>query len=524
MAKEDSRDSLTEYQQVQSAGVFFKDLFEREKAGLKDFSSLPSLLNLTLNKIYANLLKFVENIIGVRLYTLIDNPLLADVTPKIKSLARKLIRKKIIKKIARTPRIYPDEPWVQQYQIEIATTSAEILSYSDGRGSISGGGGGIDFDEAKAFIKTVGEGMERFCLCVYREKDLLLSSYNKVAKKALNPLSFTGISPVQRQTNLWLKIDKKSIFRWVKGFSLYNNKKTLIPAQLVYIGYKYAKGEPIIQEQISTGAAAADSFEGALCGGICEAVERDAFMIAYLNKLSPPLIDLSTVKDKELQKLLAMFKRYNLEIYAVDITTDIAIPSVLAVIIDRTGVGPVVHLGAKTNLNIKEAVSGAICEVLRGRLGFRGKVPLNDKLKKKQGLLRANPSQIMMFEDRFLFWESLDMIKDIEFLLQGPEKKIDTENLDRYKNFSDREKLKASLKILKKADIDVYGTDIATPQMKEEEIFVAKVVSPQLQPLYLNEGIRHSWGDRLFNVPVRLGYRGEPLAEKDLNQLPHPFL
>ncbi len=136
-------------------------------------------------------------------------------------------------------------------------------------------------------MKTVGEGLERFCLCVYREKHFLLSTFDKISQKALSPLSFAGISPSQRQANPRLKIDEKSVFRWVEGFSLYDKKKVFIPAQLVYVGYKYHPQEPMIREQISTGAAAADSFKGALYKGICEAVERDAFMITYFNKLSP---------------------------------------------------------------------------------------------------------------------------------------------------------------------------------------------------------------------------------------------
>jgi len=87
-----------------------------------------------------------------------------------------------------------------------------------------------------------------------------------------------------------------------------------------------------------------------------------------------------------------------------------------------------------------------------------------------------------------------------------------------------KEKLKKSLEILKKAKIDIYGVDITMPQIKEEGIYVAKVVSPQFQPLYLQEWLKHSWGERLFNVPVKLGYRDKPLSENELNSFPHPFL
>jgi len=80
------------------------------------------------------------------------------------------------------------------------------------------------------------------------------------------------------------------------------------------------------------------------------------------------------------------------------------------------------------------------------------------------------------------------------------------------------------LNLLRERKIDVCGVDITMPPIKEEGIYVAKVVSPQLQPLYLNESLRHISGERIFRAPVTLGYRKEPLLESEINQIPHPFL
>ena len=106
-----------EYQPVQPAEDFFKDLAEKEKLESKKYPSLPLLFSLMLNKIYAGLLKFVENVIGVRLYSTIDEPELVGISPRIKRLTASFIQKKFIKKISKTPRFYPDEPWLEQYQI-----------------------------------------------------------------------------------------------------------------------------------------------------------------------------------------------------------------------------------------------------------------------------------------------------------------------------------------------------------------------------------------------------------------------
>jgi len=513
-----------EYKSVNRSWQHFGDIAKEEESKIKKYPSIFLLYDSISQKIYAEALKLIEKLIGTRLYSSVEEEPWSGFAPRTKIIALNLIKKKIIKRITKIPRRYHDEPKIIQYQTETPTSYPDISAYSDGRGSFSKFGGGADLNEERAFMKAVGEGVERLCLCTYKEKDCLLSTYKEISKKAVNPLSFAGISELQRQSINGLKIDERSVFRWVQGRSLIDGKKFFIPAQSVYIGYKYCQGEPMIQQQISTGAAAADSFEEALYKGICEAVERDAFMITYLNKLSPPVIDLEAIDDPKIQETLAAFKRYKLELYVVDTTTDIGIPTMTAVIIDRTEAGLAVHVGCKTSLNIREAITGVVWETLRGRIGSRGSLSSLASREEKKAALKSDPLKISSFADRRLFWDGLDMIPKIGFLFNGQKKRISQEELDNRKDISNAEKLETVVKILQRKNIDIYGFDITMPEIKGEGIWVAKVVSPQLQPLYLMERTRHVSGQRLFNVPVAAGYYQKPLSESELNPLPHPFL
>ena len=75
-----------EYQQVQPAEAHFAGLAGQEE---------PELFNILLNRIYANLLKFAENVIGIRLYARIEEPLLAGLSSRVKRLASIFIEKKL---------------------------------------------------------------------------------------------------------------------------------------------------------------------------------------------------------------------------------------------------------------------------------------------------------------------------------------------------------------------------------------------------------------------------------------------
>jgi hypothetical protein len=116
------------------------------------------------------------------------------------------------------------------------------------------------------------------------------------------------------------------------------------------------------------------------------------------------------------------------------------------------------------------------------------------------------------------------MIEKISFMISGEKKIIDKEALNKNIGLSGREKLKIISEIIRKNEIDVYWTDITIPQIKEENIWVVKVVSPQLHPLYLDESVKHHWSERLFCVPEKIGRKNKRSEEAEINTRPHPFL
>ncbi|MCL4392934.1 YcaO-like family protein [Patescibacteria group bacterium] len=155
-----------------------------------------------------------------------------------------------------------------------------------------------------------------------------------------------------------LKININNEFSWTKGVDLYMREKILIPSQLVFLDS--IKDEKIIQQQISTGAAGGNTLNDAILRGIFKVIERDAFMIHYLAKTYGGLIDFSM--NKRLIKIKRYFKKYNLELYLVNLPTDLGIYTYMAFIIDKTGLGIPFFTGMKTGINPYNIAIGAIEE------------------------------------------------------------------------------------------------------------------------------------------------------------------
>jgi len=433
------------------------------------------------------------------------------------NLAWQLINPRIgiIRKLFRAS-TYDDEPRLFHYAAEICNTT--IFSTGGIKEEIVGG---TSINEERAKVKAIGEAIERYSLSIYLEEHLIKASYNELgSKQAINPFTVVGPSKNQRRQEKYARFLFKgySQFNWVLSHSLFDDSERLVPAQLVYVPYICGHNEPIIRLPITTGAAAGLDISDALYRGICEVVERDAFIITYLNRLSPPLVDLSSLKSDLIGTLLARFDYANLEVYVFNITTDIPIPVFLCLLIDRTGVGPAISVGAKASLNPEEAILGSIEESQQSRHWLR---TLKQGKTIKPQTMKPEWENINNLEQRGLLWSDTSMIRNLSFLLKTKKKSLGGHLSNKRKGKND--KLKTCMKILRERNQACYYVDVTTLDVEELGLKVLKVIVPDLQPLYLDERFRYWGGSRLRNVPETLGYKRAG-TQKRLNPIPHPFL
>lgn len=351
-----------------------------------------------------------------------------------------------------------------------------------------------------AILKCVGETIERYCTYSYRKSSIIFSSYDSIEGYALDPGLFEDDSRL-----------RKGKLGWIKGFNLTDNINSFIPAQLVYLNYKKANEEiQLPQPNVSTGAAGGFDHASTLLRGIYEVVERDSFMNIYLNKISAPKIDLNSLNDKIIKKILASCERYGLEVNVFDITTDLGIPTFVSLVIDKSGIGPSVSCGAKASLRANEALVGGVTESFLTRGWIRTEL-LKTKLKQPKHIT-VKPAALLQ---RGLFWSSPRKIELLDFLLKQPTMSV---NYSDFKGDAEEE-LARVVSILKKKGHTVYYTDITLPNFKKVGYLVYKVIIPTLQPLYLDEGYKILRLNRLKETAIFFGKK-----KFSLNRVPHPFL
>lgn len=412
---------------------------------------------------------------------------------------------------------YNDEPKIFEYSAKLLDNSKLTDGYR-----VDPFANGSSFNQTDAILKTIGEAIERWCLSIYGVNRFRKASYSQLKNNALDPKKVVAFSKTQLRNRNFKQFlfDSNSIFYWIKGYSLFDFKETYLPAQLVFVPYG-DYGEPIIRFPITTGAACGTSLAGAIYRGICEIVERDAFMITYLNKLTATKIDLSSIKDPRIRWLIRYHQRYFLTPFIFDITTDIDIPVFLGILIDKSGQAPAVSLGLKCDFSRRSAISGCLEEACQSRAWIRDKKILRDQ---KRDVEKEKVYTYDLLLKRAFYWYDKKMIHKLDFLLDQRSSPIKLKN--ERKEMGNRVvlKLKKALGTFQKLGLEVYFVEVTTPSIKKYGFRVVKVVIPTLQPLYLEEEYPYLGGERLYTVPKKLGYRRKKTTENELNKIPHPFL
>ncbi len=406
-------------------------------------------------------------------------------------------------------RTFNDLPFIFQYISDLKFNN------------ISGNGGGVSFNQKEALLKSVFESIERYCLFYNKKeyKNFIRSSIKDLDKKNIkyihiNNHQYFSIKQINNNSRE-LKIENKDKLYWVEGIDFYRNKEILIPCQLIFLNS--GDKEKIIQQPISTGAAGGKTLNDAILRGTFEIIERDAFMIHYLAKTYGELIDFSM--NKRLMKIKKYFKQYNLDLHLINLPTDLNVYTIMCLIIDRNVLGVPLSVGMKTGLNPLEVSLKAIEESYMS-VSFSRK----DLIELKDALKSITPNTITSIHQRTLYWLDRDKLRYINPWIKN-KRKIKFNKMRNLSKGSINNNLKFVNNILKSKNHNIYYVNIKKEEFsKYNEFEVVKVVIPTLHPFYLEEKYKYLGGNRIYDIPVKLGYYENPLKEEKLNQIPHFFL
>lgn len=348
-------------------------------------------------------------------------------------------------------------------------------------------------------------------MAYFRSKDLIYGNYRTLSRqyKVISPKKFVYFSNeqlTQEKFRNGFSFSEETSFFWTKCKNIYSGDEVLIPSQLIYCPYIFKK-EKTISFPVSTGAALGLSQEEAIYRGLCEVVERDAYMTTYLLRRHPLLIEFKNT-TRLIRNIIVKFFKYRLNMKCFLIASDIDIPTVMTVITDSGNYSPPISIGLKTDWNLENAIIGSLEEAFQIRMWIRSSM-LTDNF---EG--HSYTDKVVL--NRAKFWIKHENLPLLDFILKTPNKKIvDKKDLLKYKNVTYNGRLSMIKRLLEKMNHDAYFKKTTYGPLKNMGIVVVKCIIPGLHPMHLDEDYPYLGGERLRKLRVK--FLGE------LNTTPHPF-
>lgn len=379
--------------------------------------------------------------------------------------------------------------------------------------------GGASIERGSAMAKAIGEAVERYCAAIYQREELPLTSHREAPFRSIPPSEFALYSDRQYAQAKFPFVPFKddTPLRWTPATDLLTGETWYVPAAMVFVPYVYdeTQGERPIQQPISTGLACHCSFEEAAISGLCEVIERDAFLITWQASLTPQHIRVDTLTTVN-RDLVERFERTGNHITLFNITTDVGVPTILAVSCNQAPESPAFVCAASTHLDPEQAIRKSLEEVAHTRVlaqGLKRHLPAPSS---------SNNYRAIMDQDGHIrFYGEQTNLRLTEFLFASAAR-MDWRQIPSLATASPEEDLTRLLHRIAAVGHRALISNLTTSDVASLGLSVVRAIIPGFHPLFLGHRLRALGGSRLWELPQKLGYPGISRDSGD-NNAPHPY-
>jgi ribosomal protein S12 methylthiotransferase accessory factor len=241
--------------------------------------------------------------------------------------------------------------------------------------------------------------------------------------------------------------------------------------------------------------------EEAILQGFMELIERDSIALWWYNRLRKPEVNLESFDEPYFQALIEYYHSLQRDLWVLDITSDLKIPTFAAISCKRNNKTEDIILGFGSHFDNKLAVQRALTEV-------------NQVL---PAVLAANADGSTQYaasaDPPVLDWWKTATIENQPYL--KPNQTVPQKVFSNYLQVNSNDLLddiKLCQQIVEQNDMEMLVLDQTRPDIG---LKVVKVIVP---------GMRHFWkrlGEgRLYEVPLQMGWLKELPQEDQLNPIP----
>ena len=338
---------------------------------------------------------------------------------------------------------------------------------------------GVDPDWDRAYMKAIGEALERYSAGVYRTRAATRGSERTLAapispRRFVRPDGFDHPEPDHR-------ID------WIEGRSLPDGEAVSLPAEFVWFPPPTQRYRPAI----TTGLGLGNSPIEAVLAGLYEVIERDATMLAWYSTFEPLGL---AVDDDVVDELTKRARAESLTVTLLLVTQDVDVP-VVAAAVHRDDAWPRFAAGSGATLDPVSAARSALAEALQNWMELRTMGP---EMAADQGGAIAEYADLPAAAESFV----------------DPDTRIPAEGVGEPSVTGEAE-LRAVCDRLSAADLDAYAARLTTRDIDALGFEAVRAVVPAAQPLFTGAPY---FGERARSVPESMGF--EPRLDRSYHPYP----
>jgi ribosomal protein S12 methylthiotransferase accessory factor len=369
--------------------------------------------------------------------------------------------------------------------------------------------------DADALYAALAEALERYVWLTQDDyfNDPRVATTGEIAHagRFIAPERFSGFSQAQRVEDpkrAWRDVP----YHWVRAESLTSADTVYVPSQVV-TPKSPGRNEPYIRQVTTNGLATWPTKNGARLAGLLELIERDAYMITWLNQLTLPRIPVSQLREMDgaLRRALDACERYRLRPHVVRLITDAPTHAVAVLLEDLSGLAPRFSIGLRAHPDLSQCVLKAMTEALRAHRGYRRRA------ESRAAWDNATPVGAIGHRERLDYWGHPDNANHLGFFISGPEVNREPEA---WEKDSPDEHLARLIAWCREKGYECAAVSLSSSVMNPTPLYIEMLVVPELQPAYLEEERRTLGGERLKSIPAMFGYRALP---EPFTARPHPF-
>jgi ribosomal protein S12 methylthiotransferase accessory factor len=368
--------------------------------------------------------------------------------------------------------------------------------------------GGKGTTDAQAKASALCETVERYCGIFQGDEPRIRASYASLGEEAIHPNDCMLFSDAQyarrheagrgRSTRVPQPFDELEEIEWAPLWSLTEERFRYLPAALCYYGYELSDAQRFCFAD-SNGCSAGATLEDAILHGFFELVERDSVALWWFNRLRRPAVDLASFGDPYFGALRDYYRSLGRGLWVLDLTSDLGIPSFVAVSAREGGAGDEILVGFGAHFDAGIAVTRALTEV-------------NQFLPVVVARHGRPEAAFESSDEDVLAWLRTATLENQPFLVPSAAPPSRREGFPRHDHGDLKEAVDACLSIARTRWLEVLVLD----QTRDDVgLPVVRVVVP---------GLRHFWRrlapGRLYDVPVAMRWRDAPATEETLNPIP----